>query len=84
MSDINYRALRSLTARDLTHALIRDGFELRRKVGSHERYTHEDGRRVTVPYTCRGDTFAIGTLRSIIEVQAQWTADDLRRLDLIT
>ncbi len=84
MSDINYRTLRSLTARDLTRALIRDGFELRRKVGSHERYTHEDGRRVTVPYTRRGDTFAIGTLRSIIEVQARWTTDDLRRLDLIT
>ncbi len=70
MSDINYRALRSLTARDLTHALIHDGFELRRKVGSHEHYTHEDGRCVTVTYTRRSDTFAIGTLRSIIEVQA--------------
>ena len=63
---------------------FRDGFELRRKVDGHERYSHENGRRVTVPYTRRGDTFAIGTLRSIIEVQAQWTVDDLRRLDLIT
>ena len=83
MSEIDYGHLRSLTARDLVRALLRDGFEFRRKVGSHERYTHADGRRVTVPYTRRGDTFAIGTLRSIIERQAQWTIDDLRRLELI-
>ena len=82
MSEIDYSNLRSLTARDLVRARIRDGFEFKRKVGSHERYAHEDGRRVTVPYTRRGDTFAIGTLRSIIECQAQWTADDLRRLAL--
>ena len=83
MSAIDYSNLRSLTARDLVRALIRDGFELRRKVGSHERYAHDDGRRVTVPYTRRGDTFAVGTLHSIIERQAQWDSDDLRRLGLI-
>ena len=82
MSDIDYSTLRSLTARDLVRALIRDGFEFKRKVGSHERYAHEDGRRATVPYTRRGDTFAIGTLQSIIARQAQWNADDLLRLGL--
>jgi predicted RNA binding protein YcfA (HicA-like mRNA interferase family) len=83
MSDIDYHILRSVTARDLVRALLRDGFEFRRRSGSHERYAHEDGRRVTVPYTRRGDTFAIGTLRSIIERQARWTIDDLKRLELL-
>jgi predicted RNA binding protein YcfA (HicA-like mRNA interferase family) len=83
MSDIDYSNLGSITARDLVRALLRDGFEFRRKIGSHERYAHQDGRRVTVPYTRRGDTFAIGTLRSIIERQARWTLDDLNRLELL-
>lgn len=83
MSDIDYRILRSVTARDLVRALLRDGFELRRKRGSHDRYAHEDGWRVTVPYTRRGDTFAIGTLHSIIERQDRWTFDDLKRLELL-
>jgi predicted RNA binding protein YcfA (HicA-like mRNA interferase family) len=83
MSDIDYRSLRSLTARRLVRALRHDGFEFKRKTGSHERYTHQDGRRVTVPYTRRGDTFAMKTLQSIIEQQARWGLEDLRRLGLI-
>jgi hypothetical protein len=39
-----------------------------------------DGRRVTVTIHGRGDTFTIKTLRSIIESQARWTEDDLKRL----
>jgi predicted RNA binding protein YcfA (HicA-like mRNA interferase family) len=46
----------------------------------HQPYRHPDGRRVTVTFHRAGDTFAIGTLRSMIELQARWTADDLRRL----
>lgn len=80
MSDIDYSNLRGLTARQLIRALRQDGFEFRRRTGSHERYGHQDGRRVTVPYTRRGDTFAMKTLRSIIEQQARWGLDDLRRL----
>jgi len=83
MSDIDYSTLRSLTARELCRALEHDGFTLARQHGSHQRYTHPDGRRVIVPFTRSGETFAPGTLRSMIERQAQWTADDLRRLGLI-
>ncbi len=83
MSEIDYSNLRSLTAREVCRALLRDGFTLARQRGSHQRYTHPDGRRVTVPFTRSGDTFAPGTLRSILERQARWTLDDLRRLGLI-
>ena len=84
MSEINYGILRSLTARELCRALEHDGFTFRRQRSSHRRYTHQDGRRVTVPFTRDGDTFAIGTLKSMLEMQARWTAEDLRRLELIT
>ena len=83
MNGLDYSKLRSLNARELTRALHREGFSLDRQRGSHHRYTHPDGRRVTVPFTRTGDTFAIGTLKSIIGLQAKWTEDDLRRLGLL-
>lgn len=30
------------------------------------------------------DTFPLGTLRSMIEKQARWSEEDLRRLDLLS
>jgi predicted RNA binding protein YcfA (HicA-like mRNA interferase family) len=47
---IDYSQLRSLTAREMITALIRDGFFLRAQAGSHQRYRHPDGRRVTVSF----------------------------------
>ena len=83
MTEIDYSQLRSLQARQLISALIRDEFILRSQRGSHHRYRHPDGRRVTVPFSRPGDTFAPKTLRRIIEEQACWTAEDLRRLGLL-
>ena len=40
-------------------------------------------RRVTVAYTRMGDTFEVKTLQDMIEWQARWNADDLRRLELL-
>ena len=82
MREINFSRLRSLTARRLIAALERDGFVLDRQRGSHHSYIHPDGRQVTVPFSRAGETFAIGTLRSIILTQAQWAAADLTRLGL--
>jgi predicted RNA binding protein YcfA (HicA-like mRNA interferase family) len=48
MTDIPWGALGSLTAREIISALIRDGFSLHNQRGSHQRYRHADGRRVTV------------------------------------
>jgi len=79
---IDYRGLRSLTARELIAALTRDGFNFVRQKGSHQRYRHADGRRVTVAPHGGGDTFTIKTLQSIIESQARWTEEDLKRLKL--
>ena len=83
MNRINYGGIGALTASDLDRALKRDGFDLVRQRGSHHRYVHSDGRRVTVAFTRRGDTFEIKTLRSIIEIQAKWTEEDLKRLGML-
>ncbi len=83
MSEIDYGKLSSLTARELIRALSREGFFFVRQRGSHHRYHHPDGRRVTVPFTRFGDTFAKGTLKSIIEKQAKWSKEDLKRLNLM-
>jgi predicted RNA binding protein YcfA (HicA-like mRNA interferase family) len=39
----------------------RDGFYFIRQKGSHQRYGHADGRRVTVAPHGGGDTFTIKT-----------------------
>jgi predicted RNA binding protein YcfA (HicA-like mRNA interferase family) len=80
---IDYRGLRSLTARELIAALTRDGFYFARQTGSHQRYRHADGRRVTIAPHGGGDTFTIKTLKSMIESQARWTEADLKRLKLL-
>jgi predicted RNA binding protein YcfA (HicA-like mRNA interferase family) len=79
---IDYTRLRSLTARELIGALKKDGFILDRQTGSHQLYYHSDGRRVTVS-SHAGVTFKIKTLKTMIEVQAKWNEDDLRRLKLL-
>jgi predicted RNA binding protein YcfA (HicA-like mRNA interferase family) len=83
MSEIDWSRLRSVTARQIISALNRDGFSLRNQSGSHQRYYHPEGRRVTVTYHRAGDTFRPKTLRSIVEQQARWTQDDLLRLKLL-
>jgi predicted RNA binding protein YcfA (HicA-like mRNA interferase family) len=80
---IDYSRLRSLTAREIISALIRDGFYLRTQQGSHQRYYHADGRRITVSFHKSSDTFPPKTLKSMIEEQAQWDEADLIRLKLL-
>jgi predicted RNA binding protein YcfA (HicA-like mRNA interferase family) len=80
---MDWARLRSLTARELIGALVRDGFELYARRGSHQRYRHADGRRVTVSFHHPGQTFPPETLRTMIETQARVREDDLRRLKLI-
>ncbi len=80
---IDYRRLRKLTAGELVRALMRDGFVLRNQVGSHMRFVHHDGRRVTVTFHRSGQTFPPKTLKTMIEKQAQWSAEDLERLGVL-
>jgi predicted RNA binding protein YcfA (HicA-like mRNA interferase family) len=81
---IEYRALRSLTARRLIGALLRDGFVLDRQAGAHQHYLHpDDHRRVTVSFHHSGQTFAPKILKAMIELQAHWDEADLRRLKLL-
>lgn len=80
---MDYRGLRSLTARELFAALEQRCFSFVRQTGSHQRYRHLDGRRITVAPHGKGDTFTIKTLKSMIESQAQWTEEDLKRLRLL-
>ena len=80
---IDYVRLRPLTARRLVSALRRDGFALDRQSGAHRHYLHPDGRRVTVSFHHPGQTFALKTLKTMIELQARWSEPDLRRLALL-
>jgi len=80
---VDYSRLRSVTARQLTSALLADGFQLQRQKGSHRHYRHADGRRATLSFHHSSDTFRPGTLRSMVEGQARWTEEDLARLELI-
>ena len=80
---IVYSRLRSLTAREIITALIRDGFSLDRQSGAHRLYRHPDGRRVTVSFHRTGETFGLRTLHSMLELQAHWGEADLTRLHLI-
>lgn len=73
----------SLTAREMVGALTRDGFFFVRQKESHQRFRHSDGRRVTGAPHGGGDTFTFKTLKSMIELQARWTEEDLERLGLI-
>jgi len=79
---IDFSKIRSLTADEIIRALLADGFYLRKgRGGSHRRYQHADDRRVTVAY--HGSNTTPKTLRSIVEEQAGWSEDDLKRLKLI-
>lgn len=80
---MDFSAIRSLTAREIIAALESDGFLLATSSGSHRQYKHADGRRVTVSYHKGSDTFGIRILKSMIERQARWTEEDLRRLNII-
>jgi len=80
---VNYALLRGLTAREIISALVRDGFGFDRGAGSHQVYYHPDGRRVTVTFHAPGDTFTPKTLKSMIEREAHWMEDDLKRLKLL-
>jgi predicted RNA binding protein YcfA (HicA-like mRNA interferase family) len=53
------------------------GFRLRRQTGSHARYVHADGRKVTVPIHPRD--IAVPVLRSILQ-QARLTPDEWEAL----
>ena len=79
---IDYSRLRSLTARRLIRALRKDGFYELRRSGATRFFAHPDGRATTIHLHKMGQTFAPGTLKSIIERQAKWTAEDLERLGL--
>jgi predicted RNA binding protein YcfA (HicA-like mRNA interferase family) len=78
---IDYQALRSLTARRLINALLRDGFVLDRQAGAHQH--PDDHSRVTVSFHHPGQTFAPKVLKAMIELQARWDEADLRRLKLL-
>jgi predicted RNA binding protein YcfA (HicA-like mRNA interferase family) len=80
---LNYALLRNLTAREIISALIRDGFEFDRGSGSHQIFYHPDGRRVSVTFHSPSQTFTRKTLKSMIETEARWTEEDLKRLKLI-
>ena len=80
---IDYTQLRGLTVRRIVTALQRDGFILARRKGATRFFKHPDGRRVTIHLHRPGQILPIGTLQEIIENEARWAEEDLRRLRLL-
>ncbi len=80
---IDYGKLHGLTVRQLVTALKRDGFILRKRKDATRVFRHPDGRRVTLHVHRPGQTLKIGTLQEIIENEALWDEDDLKRLKLL-
>lgn len=70
-----------VAAREFVRALRQKGFALVRSRGSHRIYRHSDGRRVVVAYHGLGDSFPLGTLKSMIK-SVNWSDEDLRNLGL--
>ncbi len=62
---------------------IKANESIRSQRGSHQRYRHSDGRKVNVAFHHLSDTFTRKTLRAMIQYQAQWTEDGLKRLGLV-
>jgi predicted RNA binding protein YcfA (HicA-like mRNA interferase family) len=81
---IEWSKIRGISAKALTNALIKDDFYLKAQKGSHHRYYHPDGRRVTVAYHYPNETFCLKTLKAMIEEQTRWSDEDLRRLNLMS
>lgn len=82
MNSIDYSKLRSLTARKLINAPIRDGFYIDRRSGSHYQFLHPVRGRVTLSFHHSGDTFPPKTLKGIIR-DAGWNEEDLKRLKIL-
>jgi len=68
----------SAKAEDFRRAAIRLGFERRRKIGSHERWIHSDGRAVTIP-THGGSEIGPPIFHKIL-AQMRVSADEFRKL----
>lgn len=79
---IDYSRIRSLSVRKIERALLNDGFDLRKSRGATRFYRHPDGRRVTLHFHRPGQTLPVGTLKAVLEEQAEWTEEDLIRLGL--
>ena len=82
MTSIDYSRLRGLTARKLITALKKEGFSLVHQRGSHQIYRHVDKRRVTVSFHKGDQTFRPKILKIMLEDQAKWTVEDLKRLKI--
>jgi len=84
---IDFSRLLSLTARSIVKALKEDGFVQRQSKTRRKRsalfFAHPDGRSTTIHLHNMNQTFKVGTLKSIIQTQAQWDEADLRRLGLL-
>ncbi len=80
---IDYSKLRSLSLRQIEKALRKNGFELKRKKGVTRFYKHPDGRRVNLHWHNPNQELKIGTLKEVLENEAEWTEEDLRRLKLL-
>lgn len=66
-----------ITPQELVKFFLKQGFVIKRQVGSHARLVHPDGRKVTI--AIHHKPIAPGTLQSILR-QANLTRDEFLKL----
>lgn len=69
--------LPQITPKNLVKFFIRQGFVIKRQVGSHARLVHLDGRKITI--AIHNKPIAPGTFQSILK-QANFTREEFLRL----
>lgn len=74
--------LRNVPVRQIVRALERDGFEFTERQGSQRVYRHPDRRRVVIHSHRPSGTLTPYVIRNLL-IATPWSAQDLRRLELI-
>lgn len=69
--------LPQVTPKKLVRFFLKQGFSIKRQVGSHMRLAHPDGRKITI--AIHNKPVAPGTLQSILK-QASITRDEFLNL----
>lgn len=69
--------LPQITPKKLVKFFVKQGFEIKRQVGSHLRLVHLDGRKITI--SIHNKPIAPGTFQSILK-QANLTRDEFLKM----
>ena len=77
-----WQQLKNITADGLISALIKDGFVLDTEVRTERIFRHPDGRKVSIHYHTRSQTYGASLLKALLD-DIGWSEKDMKRIKLI-